>query len=105
MNIASLSPVEETLFLARIAHQLTVSARSTYVPQTELIAEPTVLRAYNELLQRVTASVIERVLGGKGMSLTVVLAMLQEFASPHNRTTDIEWVLKTALNGPLPNSQ
>ena len=60
MNLNSLSTSEETVLLARIANLLTVSARSTYIPQTEIIAEPNVLRAYNELLHRVTASIVER---------------------------------------------
>ena len=44
---------EKQRFWAVVALNLTVAARETYMPQTENIAEPTKLRAYNEMLHRI----------------------------------------------------
>ena len=40
---------------ARIAFNLTICARLTYVPGTDDVADPPKLRAYNEMLHRVTS--------------------------------------------------
>jgi hypothetical protein len=40
-------------FLSRLAFELTVAARDTYVPQTEDLSHPAHLRAINELQHRI----------------------------------------------------
>ncbi len=45
---------ETLVFLARLAAELTVCARDTYVPGTEQVAKPERLRSFNELQHRVT---------------------------------------------------
>ncbi len=56
LNIESLSSAPKTALLARIAYTLTVCARDTYEVGTEDVLDPQTLRAYNELLHRVTGS-------------------------------------------------
>src|SRR5256885_16509032 len=55
VNYTSLSQHDKALFLAALAHDLTVAARDTYVPGTDAIANPMRLRAFNELLHRVSS--------------------------------------------------
>jgi hypothetical protein len=102
MDISLLSSSARTILLARIAHQLTVSARSTYEKGTENISEPQVLRAYNELLHRITSSERSHVEGEKGMPLEAVLQMMHDFGVQFNRTDEINWVIKSVQDRPLP---
>jgi hypothetical protein len=51
---AVLSRSEQLRVLAEYAHDLTVIARGTYIPQTEDIADPRRLRLLNEVQHRVT---------------------------------------------------
>lgn len=59
---AALNPAAQARCLARLACQLTIEARGTYIPQTEAIADPTRLRRMNELQHRITAQ-LSHVLG------------------------------------------
>jgi hypothetical protein len=65
LDTESLSNAIKTIFLARVAHELTFSARDTYEAGTENVLEPQVLRAYNETLYRVTAAVHEHLTGSR----------------------------------------
>lgn len=85
MGIDSFSDTEKIHFLARLAHELTVCARSTYGAGTDRVIEPCVLRGYNELQHRVSASLRDYVLGKEGMPLSAVLRMTQDFAAEHGR--------------------
>jgi hypothetical protein len=96
MNTKSLSPTERTAILARIASELTICARDTYEAGTENILEPQVLRAYNELLHRVTGAVVSHISGTDGISLESILEMMREFGARQNRVKEIEWVLSRA---------
>lgn len=102
MNRGSLSHASRTILLARIAHLLTVCARSTYEPGTENLKEPTVLRAYNELLHRVAASVVAHVEGDESFPLEAITQMLHEFGDRFNRKDEITWLLQTVQERPLP---
>lgn len=97
-----LSHSAKTLLLARIAHWLTVSARGTYEVGTENILKPRLLRAYNELLHRVTGAVRDHVNGDAGMPLEAVLEMMAAVGKEHNITPEMHWVLKQAQSPPLP---
>ncbi len=46
-----------SLFWSHLAFELTIAARETYVPQTEDVAEPSKLRACNEILHRVCSHI------------------------------------------------
>jgi hypothetical protein len=105
MKVESLSHSARTILLARIAHWLTVCARYTYEPGTENILEPRVLRAYNELMHRVTSSIRAHVEGDESFPLEAVLEMMREFGTTFNRSKDIEWALKMAQERPLPTVQ
>lgn len=65
------SPSDEARLkiLAGLAHELTICARDTYEVGTDEVRDPRGLRAYNELLHRVTASVVSNLAGSKGFSL------------------------------------
>jgi hypothetical protein len=76
LEIQSLSNTARALLLARIANVLTVCARDTYEAGTENVLEPQILRAYNELLHRVTGAATGHLLGSKGYSLEDILEMM-----------------------------
>jgi hypothetical protein len=97
MDTASLSDSARTALLARIAFELTLSARHTYEAGTENVLDPQGLRAYNELLHRVTSAVVSHLSGTDGISLETILEMIRGFGARHNRAKEIEWVLDRAL--------
>lgn len=105
MDSNLLSRPARIVLLARIAHALTVCARSTYEVGTDNVSEPKVLRAYNELLHRVTASVRDHILGTGGMPLEEVVQMMEAFGVEQNRVDEIKWALKTAKKPPLPTDR
>jgi hypothetical protein len=84
-------------FLARLAHELTVRARSTYEPGTTKVLNPELLRAYNEVQHRVTGSLHDHLQGRAGMSLSEVLGLLKDFGARHGRSTDVEFAINRAL--------
>jgi hypothetical protein len=102
MDTKSLSHAARTIILARIAYELTVCARSTYAFQSETVREPKVLRGYNELQHRVTASLLSHVTGEPGLSLEDVVKLLQEFGIRVDRTDEVGRALESALERPLP---
>ena len=51
---STLSAADQLRVLADYAHDLTIIARGTYIPQTEDIADPQRLRLLNEVQHRVT---------------------------------------------------
>lgn len=53
--LASLRSDDRKLFLAVLAHQLTVVGRDSYQPGTDDLNKPRLLRQVNEVLHRVTA--------------------------------------------------
>ncbi len=53
--LASLGSDDRKLFLANLAHQLTVAGRDSYRPGTNELDKPQLLRKVNEVLHRVTA--------------------------------------------------
>ena len=77
LNTEFMSEHEKTVLLARLAHTLTICARDTYEAGTERILEPDILRAYNELLHRVTGAVVNHLLGHEGYSLDFILEMVK----------------------------
>jgi hypothetical protein len=83
--------------LARIAHTLTISARDTYEVGTENVLDPRTLRAYNELLHRVTSSVVSHLSGSQGQSLESNVEMVRSFGIRYNRTVEIDGALQNAL--------
>ncbi len=80
LNLESLSSVVRTALLARIAYALTICARATYEAGTENVLDPQTLRAYNELLHRVTGSVVSHLTNSQGYSLESIVEMLRSLA-------------------------
>jgi hypothetical protein len=85
-----LSPTARVLFLARLAHALTECARDTYETDTENVLRPQMLRAYNELLHRVTVAVRDHIVGREGQSVESVVNMIRTFGEAYHRVTEIE---------------
>ena len=96
MKIEDLPDISKAEFLARIAFTLTICARDTYEVGTENILEPQVLRAYNELLHRVTAATTDHLLGSEGFSLQTILEMMREFGERYKRVGAIKWAIEDA---------
>jgi hypothetical protein len=84
--------------LARLAAALTICARDTYEVGTEGVLQPRALRAYNELLHRVTGAVLDHLSGIDGYSLEEILEMMREFGEKNQRTIEIKWALEQTLN-------
>jgi len=101
LNIESLSENAKTIFLARLVHALTISARDTYEAGTERVLEPETLRAYNELLHRVASVVTSRLEGVEGYSLQSILEMMRNFGEKQNRVAGMQWAIEWALKNPL----
>jgi hypothetical protein len=87
------------MLLARIAHALTVCARDTYEVGTDNVLSPQKLRAYNELLHRVTGSLVSHLSGEKGYSLESIVEMMRSFGVHHSRAGEMEWALKEVFQG------
>ena len=96
-NTEPLARSVQAALLARIAYELTICARDTYEVGTEGILEPHVLRAYNELLHRVTGAVVHHMAGTDGYSFESILEMIRAFGKRHNRVREIEGVLNRAM--------
>jgi len=96
MNVEDLPNSSKAEFLARIACTLTICARDTYEVGTENILEPQVLRAYNELLHRVTAATTHHLLGIEGFSLQAILELIREFGQRYNRVGTTNWAIEDA---------
>ncbi|MBZ5643878.1 MAG: hypothetical protein LAO19_14035 [Acidobacteriia bacterium] len=75
MSTQSLSRAERTAVLARLAHELTICARTTYEVGTENVLEPS-------------------------FSLQTILEMVREFGGEHNRVGEIESALNRAMPQP-----
>jgi hypothetical protein len=96
MNVESLSNHEKIVLLARLANELTICARDTYEVGTDRVLQPELLRAYNELLHRVTGAARDHLLKGDGYSLKDVLEMLRAFGESNGRTWEMRWALEHA---------
>lgn len=86
MDVTQFSPFQRRVFLCYLAHELTICARSTYEAGTDQVVEPSVLRGYNELQHRVTASLREHLLGDTGFAVSVIVEMVRAFAVQFNRS-------------------
>lgn len=100
LNVASLSNDEKAKYLARLANTLTICARDTYEAGTESVLQPTVLRAYNELLHRVTGAVRDHLTGTEGYSFEDILEMTRAFGEKNRRAFEIKWALEQAGRQP-----
>ncbi len=97
MNTESLTLDERTAVLARIAHTLTVCARTTYEAGTENVFEPQLLRSYNELLHRVTAAVQEHASGDAEFSLETIVEMIRQFGTRYGQTQLLDSAVNRAI--------
>lgn len=96
LNVESLSNHAKTLLLASLASEVTICARDTYEVGTNQVVRPELLRAYNELLHRVTGAVRDHLVGREGYSLKDILEMLQAFGEKNGKAGEMQWVLEQA---------
>ncbi len=96
LNVEALSNQARTVLLARLASTLTICARDTYEVGTDRVVQPELLRAYNELMHRVTAATLDHVLGREGFSLNDILEMVRAFGERNARTGEMQWALEQA---------
>jgi hypothetical protein len=96
LNVESLSDHAKTVLLARLACTLTICARDTYEVGTERVVQPELLRAYNELLHRVTGAALNHLLEIEGYSLKDILEMLRAFGEKNGRAGEMRWALEQA---------
>lgn len=96
LDTSSWSNAQKARFLAVLAHELTVCARAAYEVGSTGVSNPVLLRAYNELQHRVTASLRDYQRGKDGTPLSVVLEMLEDFIARHNRKDDVEYAISRA---------
>lgn len=88
---------EAAIFLAHLAHELTVCARGeTYEAGTERVLEPELLRAFNEVQHRVTGSLRDYLIRQEGMSVEDVLEMIREFGHERHHEKAIDWAIRRA---------
>jgi hypothetical protein len=104
INLESVPESAETELLTRIAHTLTICARDTYEVGTEHVLDPETLRAYNELLHRVTGLVVSPLSSSAGQSLAVIVEMVHSFGTRHNRVKEMDWALQNALQQTVTNA-
>ncbi|PYT10985.1 MAG: hypothetical protein DMG59_27650 [Acidobacteria bacterium] len=83
---------ENEKFWANLALNLTIAARETYVPQTEEVAEPGKLRAYNEMLHRICSHLATP----NGGSASWLLPMLVEIAERTAILSSVNWAIADA---------
>ena len=96
LNVESLSNHARTVLLARLASALTICARDTYEVGTDRVMEPELLRAYNELMHRVTGATLDHLLERGGYSLNDILEMVRAFGEKNGRTGEMRWALEQA---------
>jgi hypothetical protein len=83
---------ESEKFWATLALNLTIAARETYVVQSEEIAEPRKLRAYNEMLHRICS----RLATGNNTSDSWLLPMLHEIGERSGTLGSVNWAVAEA---------
>lgn len=92
-----LSKRQRLAFLCRLAAELTVCARDTYVPGSDQVAKPERLRAFNELQHRITGHLRDLATGNRDRYPDdVICGLIFEGA----RELDVEPVLRRALQTP-----
>jgi hypothetical protein len=95
-QIGSWSQNQIAIFLAVLAYEITVCARSTYEPGSSSVLDPETLRGFNEIQHRVTASLRDHLVGNKGIAPAGILEMLHDFGTRCNRQRDIEYAVSRA---------
>ncbi|HEX4054289.1 MAG TPA: hypothetical protein VHX86_08490 [Tepidisphaeraceae bacterium] len=94
---ATLSKAQRLAFLCRLAAELTVCARDTYMPGSNQVAKPERLRAFNELQHRLTGHLRDLATGNRDRYPDdVICGIIFEGA----RELDAEPALRRAIQGP-----
>lgn len=84
-------------FLSLLAHEITVCARSTYEPGSDMVLQPELLRSYNEVLHRVTGSLRDYIESRPGMPIDNVISMIADFGERHRKQKEMVTVISGVL--------
>ncbi len=90
LDTSALDDRQAAIFLAGLAHGLTVSARITYVPGQPGLSDSELLRSFNEVQHRVTASLQSHLGGEPGMPVAAVVEMLLDFGRRNGISAHID---------------
>lgn len=89
----SWSRKRKLVFLALLAHELTVCARGeTYEAGTDGVLKPELLRRFNELMHRVTGSIRDHLLEKEAMPVSDVVEMIERFGAGQNLSAEMKAV-------------
>jgi hypothetical protein len=86
-DAAQLTLEQRRRLLARLAFELTIAARGTYVPGSEEIAAPRQLRGYNEIQHRVTSGLVDIL--GNGKDQNWIWPVIADFAHHAGIATEV----------------
>ena len=89
---------QRIIFLAYLAHELTVSARMTYEPGTENVTAPQLLRAFNEVQHHVTGALRDHILQKNGVPLSTLLEGVRSFGLNHEIGKSIDSAIADVLD-------
>ncbi len=78
-RFSGMKPLEQVTWLSCMLFVLSITARGTYEPGTELVANPRDLRRFNELIHRVAGFQMDILLGKQdGIPVEALFAILKE---------------------------
>lgn len=96
----TLSAPARSRFFLRLAHELTVRARGAYEPGTAGVADPSMLRAINELQHKVMGHVLHLTERGRhAYPDDVLIAILGEVAQDAGISEDFRIASERAMDG------
>jgi hypothetical protein len=87
---------QKARFLAALAHELTIFARAAYVPQSEELSNPALLRAFNELMHRVTDALRDCLTGRAGIPVSAIIEMTRGLGERRGVMRDMERAISRA---------
>ena len=93
----SLPKTSKRFVLASLAHQLTISARSAYLPEYGLEERFNTLQAFNEIQHQVSAQLDHKLTGAESYPDDVFLDIVFEVAGKAGCERGVLWALDRAL--------
>jgi hypothetical protein len=90
---------DKTRFLCRLAFELTIVARDTYIPQTEDLSHPAHLRAINELQHRMLGYLSALTIDDPGRYPDdVIIAIILEAGKDEEQRREVHAAFDRALS-------
>ena len=95
-SLKNLSDPQKICFWARLANDLTVAARGTYLPDGCHVANPEKLRSFNEIQHQVSAQILQLAL--KSTDRFSDDELIQALLQQEETYEDSRWALNRSLN-------